>query len=282
MTLNQVLTLAKKKRYAIGHFNTSTFEQMKAIVQASRITRTPVMIGTSEGEVSYLGLERTVALFRQFRRETDIPIFLNLDHAKSFETCQVAIDSGYDSVLFDGSRLPYRENVRLTRKVRDYAKRKNKSLSVEGELGVLPTEASKIYHQKIKIDRTQFTNPFQAQAFVRATRIDRLAPAFGTLHGIQAGGRNPHIDLGLVREIGSALPETFLVMHGGSGTPRSDVKKAIKLGIVNVHISTEIRKLYVDELRKRLKKDEYAPYRTLAPVVAKLTKLIINKIKFFK
>ena len=282
MTLNQVLQRAKKQRSAIGHFNASTFEQLKAIVQASQATKTPVMIGTSGGEVGYLGARQVVALVNEFRKEVKTPIFLNLDHGKSFAICRTAVDAGYDSIHFDGSHLPYRQNLKITRQVRDYAKKKNKNISVEGELGMLPTESSKVYHKKIKIDRKLFTDPSQAAEFVKFTQVDRFAPAFGTLHGIQAGGHNPHIDLNRLKMIAKALPNTFLVMHGGSGTPHSDFRKAIKAGIVNVHISTEIREEYVKSLRKALTKEEYAPYHILEPVVQALTKFIVTKIKLFK
>lgn len=282
MTLNQVLEKAKKGKYAIGHFNASTFEQMKAIVDAANLTKTPAMIGTSEGELQYLGLGRVMALFRQFRSESKVPIFLNLDHARSFGVCKAAIDAGYDSVLFDGSRLPYLENLRVTKKVRDYAKKKDKNISVEGELGMLPTESSKVYRKKIKFDPANFTDPGRAREFVTFTKVDRLAPAFGTLHGIQAGGVNPHIDLTRLKLVAMAAPLAYLVMHGGSGTPDRDVKNAIKSGVVNVHISTEIRQLYVSSLRRELARDEYAPYKILTPVVSQLTKLIATKIKSFK
>src|SRR3989338_36663 len=279
MTLNQILAKAKRGRCAIGHFNASTFEQMKAIVDAAGITKQHVMIGTSEGELAYLGLKRTVALFRQFRRDTKIPIFLNLDHSHSFDICKAAIDAGYDSVLFDGSRMSYEENVRTTKRVRDYAKKIDKNISIEGEFGVLPTESSKVYRTKIKVDPKQFTDPRRAHQFVSLTKVDRLAPSFGTLHGIQAGGVNPHIDLKRLREIAAAVPKTYLVMHGGSGTSAGDVKKAIRAGIVNVHISTEIRLEYVKSLRRELARDEYAPYKILGPVVQNMTKLIVAKIK---
>lgn len=281
-TLNQILKQAKRKKTAIGHFNASTFEQMKAIAQAANLTKTPVMIGTSQGELEYLGLERTVVLFRRFRKECKVPIFLNLDHAKSFAICKAAIDGGYDSVLFDGSRLPYAQNLKITKQVRDYAKKIDRNISVEGELGTLPTESSKVYRTKIKVDPAQFTDPAQAREFFGSTRVDRLAPSFGTLHGIQAGGINPHIDINRLKEISSAVPSAFLVMHGGSGTPSRDIRNAIRAGICNVHISTEIRRLYVESLRRQLRRDEYAPYKILEPVVAAMTKFIAAKIKSFK
>lgn len=280
--LNQILKEVKRKKYAIGHFNASTFEQMKAIVSAATLTKTPVMIGTSEGEAEYLGYERIVALFRQFRKEAQVPVFLNLDHAKSFARCKAAVDAGYDSVHFDGSRLPYRQNVKITRQVVDYARRVNKDISVEGELGILPTESSKVYQRKIRVDTKFFTDPDQAREFVSLTGIDRLAPAFGTLHGIQAGGRNPRVDLARLRKISLAVPATFMVMHGGSGTLAKDIRGAIRAGVSNIHISTEIRQFYVQSLRRELKKNEYAPYKILEPVVQGLTKLIVDKIKSFK
>lgn len=282
-TLNQVLKHAKRKKYAIGHFNAATFEQMKAIVAAADATKTPVMIGTSEGEMKYLGAKRAVALLNEFRKETKVPIFLNADHAKSFEICKEAIDAGYDSVHLDGSHLPYVKNISLTKKVSAYAKKKRRGISVEGELGMMPTESSTVYHKKIKIDKSWFTDPTQAKDFVKKTGIDRLAAVFGTLHGISGSGVNPHIDLERLDEIDKATGAgVYLVMHGGSGTPVQDVKKAIHAGIVNVHISTEIRKLFVENLRRTLKREEYAPYKIYAPIVVKMQKFIEQKIKSFK
>ncbi len=133
--IKEYLKKAQKNHWAIGQFNISNLETLRAIVQAAQNFKSPVIIGTSENESKFIGLKQTIALVRSFREETGLSIVLNLDHGKSFEYIKEAANSGYDAVHFDGSRLPIEENIKIAREITDYAH--NKGILVEGEVGVI-------------------------------------------------------------------------------------------------------------------------------------------------
>ena len=143
------LKKAQEEHFAIGQFNFSDFSQMRAICDAGAALKSPIILGTSEGESKFFGLEEAVAIRDVLRKKTGLPIFLNLDHGKSFEYLKEAIDAGYDMVHFDGSKLPLEENIKITKEVVKYAK--NKGVTVEGEVGRIGTDSSKIYLEKFEI-----------------------------------------------------------------------------------------------------------------------------------
>ena len=147
--------------YAIGQFNISTDEQITAIVEAAKELNAPVIIGTSEGEREFIGVDQVVALVKTWQKETGLPIILNADHCKDFDSAKEVIDAGYDAVHFDGSKLPFKENTEITRRVVEYAKIVNPSIIVEGELGYL--RGGSDIHQEIKIDLSDLTEPEEAK-----------------------------------------------------------------------------------------------------------------------
>ena len=147
--LKQYFDKAQKEGWAIGQFNFSDFTQMKGIVATAEKTKSPVILGTSEGESNFFGLEEAVALRDVLRKRTGLPIFLNLDHGKSFGYLKQAIDAGYDMVHFDGSKLTLEENMKRTKEVVKYAKWKG--VLVEGEVGRIGTDSSKLYSDKFQI-----------------------------------------------------------------------------------------------------------------------------------
>jgi len=280
--LNYYLQQARAGGYALGHFNFATADVLRGIVEATRDAGAPaVMVGTSEGEANFFGLKEAVALVKVIREEYNFPVFLNADHHKSFESCKEAVDCGYDSVLIDASKRPYEENIKLTKEVVDYAKRVNPEILVEGELGYLVTESSKIYKEKIDIPPESLTKPEQAEEFVKKTGVDLFAPAIGNLHGIAAN--EPSIRLDLLTEIKRAVPDKFLVLHGASGLSDDDVRAAIKAGVTNVHFNTELRVAYTEGIHKTLhdKPGETTPYKYLAPAVEEVKKVVAQKIKLF-
>ncbi len=280
MLLNDILKKASKEHWAIGHFNVSNLELLKAVVEAAQAAQAPVMIGTSEGEREWLGLKNAVALVRAYRQ--DYPhIFLNADHTKSVQVAFDAIEAGYDSIHFDGSVLSISKNIQQTREVVEYAKNKNSSISVEGELGYLKGE-SQLSGKKIEIGPSDYTDPEEAAEFVARTGVDRLAIAMGNVHGINLD--EPRLDFNRLAEIRKSVPEgVALVLHAGSGISDADIKKAISLGISNIHISTELRVLFRKELEASLKSqpDEYALYRLEKEVVDNVRDLVRQKLRLF-
>jgi len=270
---------AKKEHWAIGHFNFSTAEQLKAIVEAAAECKSPVMVATSEGETKFIGRQQAVALVKSWQG-LGYPVWLNADHHKSFDSIEEAVDEGYDTVLIDASKLPYDENVKLTKQVVEFAKMKDPLYMVEGELGYLKGD-SKI-ETKVEISPDDYTKPEQAREFVMRTGVDRLAIVFGNIHGIVTE-QSERLDIDRLKAVVAAVPETYLVLHGASGLPAEDIREAIKNGITNVHINTEIRVAYHDALQKELKDDpsETTPYKMLQLSFDETKRVVKEKLELF-
>lgn len=279
LTLRDYFKRAKQEQWAIGHFNFSTADQLRAIVEAAAEAKSPVVVGTSEGEDQFLGHEQSVALVRSWQNAGH-PVFLNADHHKSWESVKGAIDAGYDTVLIDGSKLSFADNLALALQVTQYAESKNPGMMVEGELGYLRGESS--VQTKVEIKREDFTDPEQAREFVEKTGVARLAIAFGNVHGITTQ-QEMRLDLDLLQKIAVKTPQTFLVLHGGSGLLNEEVRQAIQLGITNVHINTELRVVYQEALRQSLEENpsQTTPYKFLEPSFEAAKNLVHRKLELF-
>ena len=197
--LKYYLNKAYKEKFAIGQFNFSNFEQVKGIIAAVKNLKSPVILGTSEGESKFVGLQEAVAMRNVLRQKTGLPIFLNLDHGKSVEYLKEAIKAGYDMVHFDGSKLPLEENIKMSIQVVKLAKKKD--VVVEGEVGRFGTDASRLYTEKFEIKEEDLTNLEDAKLYVKKTGITVLAVSVGTFHGIDSSGVSPHIRLERLRQI---------------------------------------------------------------------------------
>ncbi len=272
---------AALNKWALGHFNFSEDEAIRAIVESAAELKTPIFVGTSEGERSHLGLNQAVGLVKAFREEFNIPIFLNADHTKSFDGVVAAVDAGYDAILADFSALSFEENVKLTKQSVEYAKSKNPDIIVEGELGYVRGE-SKIQKEIIEIKPEDLTKPDEAAQFVKETEVDMLAPAVGNIHGIAANA--PKLDFQRIADIKHAVGENVsLVLHGGSGMSESDFKNAITNGISMIHINTEIRIAFAEAVRRTIAEmpQETTPYKILTPSIEAMRKVIEEKLRIF-
>jgi len=271
---------AYHEKFAIGQFNFSTFEQMKGIVRAAENLKSPVILGTSEGESKFFGLAEAVALRDALRKKTGLPIFLNLDHGKSLEHVKKAILAGYDMVCFDGSQLPLKENIEITKKVVALAQKHG--AVVEGEVGQFRYSASKVYSEKFEIQEEDLTDPADAQLYVEQTNVDALAVSVGNFHGIDVNVVSPHLKLDRLKEIEEKI-KTPLVLHGGSGTPTEDLKKSIQLGIVKININTDVRLAFSHVLRQSLQtnKESIVPYQYLPESIKAVQKTVEEKIRLF-
>src|SRR3989344_3129310 len=286
-TLKQYFEEAKAGGWAIGHFNFSTGDQLKAMVEAAAESKSPVMVATSEGEADFVGRDQAVALVRSYQADGHA-VFWNADHHKSLETCEAALDAHYDTVLIDASKLTYEENVALTKMVVAKAafssKRNfnplNPYILVEGELGYL--RGSSEVQESVEISPADYTQPEQAADFVARTGVDRLAVVFGNIHGIVTK-QQEHLDIEQLKKIVQAVPNTPLVLHGGSGLPAEEIKLAIQNGIANVHINTELRVAYHDELQRQLEKEpkQTTPYKYLEPAAEEVKKMVKAKLELF-
>lgn len=270
--------------YALGQFNVSTADQMKAVMEAGRkFDLLPVMIGTSEGEWKFLGARQAVKLCEAYEEETGLPIMLNADHTKSLENVKKALEAGYNSIHFDGSELDYEENVALTKQAVEMARAVSPDISVEGELGHIGgTGSSKVFTEEVKIDERYLTDPQQALDFVERTGVDRLGVAIGNLHGISLAAQ-PKLDIERLSAIQKLLAgRCVLVLHGGSGIPDEQIQAAIRNGIRKININTELRLAFTEALKKTLNEsDETTPYKYFAPAIDAMQKVVEEKVHLF-
>ena len=280
-TLQEYFADAKRDHWAVGHFNFATADVLRAIIDGAQAAGAPcVMVGTSPGEASFLGMRAAVALVRAARQESGFPVFLNADHFKSFDACRAAIDAGYDTVLFDGGAQPYDVNVIEARRVWQYAQTKRGNYMVEGELGYI--KGSSEVQKAVTIGPEDYTKPDQAADFVRRTGVERLAIVFGNIHGIVTQQKE-ELDLDRLRAIARAVPAVHLVLHGASGLPDEQVAAAIVSGITNVHFNTELRVAYQGGLKGEIAQepDQTTPYKLLAPADKAVRELVESKVRLF-
>ncbi|MCI0532939.1 class II fructose-bisphosphate aldolase family protein [bacterium] len=291
-SLKEIIADAESGHKAIGHFNISNIEGLWGVFGAARELGVPVIIGVSEGERKFIGVRQSVALIRSLREEFDYPVYLNADHTYSVEGVREAALAGFDSIIFDGAKMPFAENIAKTKECVDFAHSVNPEILVEGEVGFIGT-SSKIWEEipeGASITSEMLTTPEQAREFVEKTRVNLFAPAVGNIHGMfkkMAGGeRNAaaeeKLDIGRIKAIREAAGAP-LVLHGGSGIADADFVSAIQAGIGIVHISTELRKAYHDALEKSLQDDpdELAPYRTMAPAVEAIKQAALGRLRLF-
>ncbi|MEK7652560.1 MAG: class II fructose-bisphosphate aldolase [Patescibacteria group bacterium] len=283
-TLKETIKEAEKNGIAVGHFNISNIEGLHAVFNVAKKLNLPVIIGVSEGERDFIGVKQVVVLVKSLREENDYPIFLNADHTYSFEKVKEAVDAGFDSVIFDGAKLSMEENIRITKQCVEYAQKINPEILVEAELGFIGS-SSKILDkipEEVNLDKDSLTKPEEAKKFVKQTRINLFAPAVGNIHGMLGIGKDPSLNIELIKEIRkeAGVP---LVLHGGSGTSDKDFKKAIKAGVSVIHINTELRFAYRSAVQISLQEnpDEIAPYKIMKGAVLAMEKVVEEKLKLF-
>ncbi|MBI3304942.1 class II fructose-bisphosphate aldolase [Candidatus Parcubacteria bacterium] len=277
----EVLKRARLGRYAVGQFNVSDNEQLRAVVEAAVKLKSPVILGTSEGERKFWGLKQVTALVAAWREQTGLPIILNADHSKSFGAAKEACDAGYDAIHIDASEKLFEENLRITKQIVEYVKSKNPDILVEGELGYLPG-SSALLKEAVEIKPGYLTDPSAAAQFSKETGIDTLAVSIGNFHGITvAEEASEHLDLDRLVEIRKAT-SAMLVLHGGSGIAAREVRSAIARGIVKVNINTELRVAYVGTLEKTLaESDETTPYKIWPEAIEAVAKVVEEKLHLF-
>ncbi|MFH1451271.1 MAG: class II fructose-bisphosphate aldolase [bacterium] len=267
---------AAKEGWAMGQFNFSTLEQLRAIFLAAEKLQAPTILGTSEKESLFFGIAEAVALVRIFRKRSGLPIFLNLDHGKDLSYLKRVADFGYDAVHFDGSQLPLRENIKKTAQLVEYCCKKG--VLVEGEVGVL-AGSGKNDLGKIAVAEKSLTRPQEAAEFVAKTKVDSLAISVGNVHGVYR--QMPQIDYLRIKEIKKTI-KAFLVFHGGSGFGSKEITAAIKAGIVKININTELRIAWRTALERSLRQSqEIKPYNLLLSVSEAVEKTVEDKIRLF-
>lgn len=271
MLTNSLKILSKiKKGKALCAFNFSTFEVAEAIVKTAAKLKTPVILQTSQGEASFLNPEiaQSIAVF--LNKKYNLPLSLNLDHGKDLNLIKRCIQAGYTSIHFDSSNLPLEKNIEISKRVVCLCR--ERGASVEGEVGIVPGESAILQKKKQKI---LLTNPKQAVTFVKETGVDFLAVSIGEKHGLD----KPKLQFELLEKI-VRLIKVPLVLHGGSGILKSDLKKTISLGIRKINFNTELRLAWTNGLKMAFKKhpQEIVPYKILPTTQAAVAKVVMEKI----
>jgi len=283
-TLAEVLHDAQRRGVAVGHFNFSDLVTLQASVAAARELNVPVMVGVSEGERAFVGVRQAAALVKSLREETGHPIFLNADHTHSLEKAKEAARAGFDEIIFDGSGMPFDENVAQTAKAVAAIKSINPAILVEGEVGYIGTSSEILTKAPEGIGT--LTTPEEAVQFVNATHVDVLAPAVGNMHGLLQsmvrGEAQKRLDLERIGALHAACG-IFMTLHGGSGTNDHDFQRAIKAGMTIVHVNTELRLAWRRGLEATLKAhpDEVAPYKILPGAYDAVKAVVTARLKLF-
>ena len=280
-TLRETIEEYKKAGKGMGHFNISDSNQLHAVVAAARETGLPVIVGLSEGERVFFPLAEVRALVDQYQAQ-GVQVYLNADHTYSVEKVQEAIAAGVDSVVIDGAKLPFAENLHLLTMSVKYARASGHDVLMEGELGYIGTSSNVMESlpEGAAITEDMMTKPEELKKLIEDAGLDLAAPAVGNIHGIITSGQ-PKLSISRIAQLAQTA-SVPLVLHGGSGSPDEEFVEAIKAGITMVHINTDIRVIYHDELKKALESGhEVAPYKFISPAVAATTAYVAQKITLF-
>ncbi|MCX6808054.1 MAG: class II fructose-bisphosphate aldolase [Candidatus Berkelbacteria bacterium] len=262
------LKKARANGYAIGAFNTANLEVTKAICSAASKADFPILIQTTPGAIEYAGLKQLFDIITDEIKSSGAKAGIHLDHAHDFLTVKQAIDIGYSSVMFDGSKYPYEENILMTEKVVDYAHKFG--VSVEAEVGIIGREEGGRLSGK-----AVYSGPPEVVKFVEETGVDSIAISVGNEHGAPEGEK---LDLSLLERISNVV-EIPLVMHGASGLSHGDIRHAMGIGVAKFNIDTNIRKAFTSALESSDETD----YRVaMEDAMAHVEKVVLQYIKLFR
>jgi len=245
VTLDDLLPRARRDGYAIGAFNFCNAETLQAIVEAADEARAPVIAIVGPLELPLLGPKLIRKMAEAIAEEALVPVCLHLDHAPTLEMASACLDAGFPSVMLDGSHLPFEGNVALTRRVAELARAYG--ATVEGELGALGRTDGLLGEGHN--GRSTLTDPLEARAFVERTGIDALAISVGNAHGVYCG--EPNLDFERLAQV-SELVDVPIVLHGGTGIPREQFRRAIKMGVCKVNVATELALCYGETVSEAL------------------------------
>ena len=251
ITLKEILRTAEEKRYGVGAFNVDCHDTVEGVLNAAEKRRAPVIINLAEVHYEAAGKDQFIPYLFDRVTRSPIPIVVNLDHGYTYDSAIKAIHLGYSSVMFDGSKLSYEENIRQTKEIVKVAH--TAGVSVEAELGrVVGLEGE--LGAAIAADRGAFTDPDEALNFVEETGIDALAVSIGTVHGVFKG--EPELDFELLERLNKKI-SIPLVLHGGSGLSADDFKKAIYYGIRKINVYTSLYKAALEDIKNQLADEHF-------------------------
>ena len=279
VTTKEMLKKAQKGRYGIGAFNANNMEIIQAIIETAEEEKAPVILQASQGAIKYAGLDMIVAMVKAVAEKANIPVALHLDHGTDYHQNIKCLRAGFTSLMYDGSKLPFDENVEMTKKVVEMAHACD--IPVEAELGQIgkmgDSDEPGVALERVK---ESMAVPEEALKFVELTEIDFLAAAVGTIHGC----RTPFAKLDIPRiERIRELTGVPLVLHGASGANDEEVKKGIAAGICKINIDTRIRMKFTEKMREIIKTnpEEIDPRKILGPAKNAAKEIIRDRIRVF-
>ena len=288
---------AYQGHYAIGAFNVNNMEIIQGIMEAAKEEESPVILQASEGARNYAGQEYIVGLVKTALQDyPEIPTALHLDHGSSYEICKACIDGGFTSVMYDGSKHSFEENVKVTKQIVEYAH--DKGVVVEAELGRLAG-----VEDLVSVDAKDaiFTDPEEAAEFVELTGCDSLAIAIGTSHGAYKFKGDPYLDYERLEKVGKLLPDYPIVLHGAStvipefvekcnayggkvlgakGVPEDMLRKAATMAVCKINIDSDLRLAMTGTIRKYFAEHpaDFDPRQYLKPARENIKQLVKHKL----
>lgn len=240
-TMKDLLKVAKENQFAVPAFNICSYDMMKAIMEEVEEQKAPVILEIHPDEIAYLN-DEFVAAAKEYAHNSKVPVVIHMDHGGSVKDVMRAIRNGYTSVMIDASTQTFEDNMSLTKEVVKLAHDVN--VSVEAELGTIGNNGSAEGGSANII----YTDPNQAEEFVKETGIDTLAVAIGTAHGLYPKDMTPKLNIDLLKELNQRIDIPF-VLHGGSGNPDSEVSEAVKYGVAKVNLSSDLKSVFFEALR---------------------------------
>ena len=297
VTSTEMFKKAYAGKYAVGAFNVNNMEIIQGICDAAKAEQSPLILQVSAGARKYAKHIYLVKLVEAAMEDTDLPICLHLDHGADFEICKACVDGGFTSVMIDGSKHPFEENIELTKRVVDYAH--NKGVVVEAELGKLAGVEDAV---KVNTKDATYTDPDQAVEFVERTGVDSLAIAIGTSHGAYKFKGKPELDFARLEKITNMLPGFPLVLHGAStvlpefvakcnkyggkiegaqGCPEEMLRRAGTFGVCKINIDTDIRLAMTASIREFFMEhpSEFDPRSYLKPARQAVQDMVAHKMR---
>ena len=297
VTTKEMFKKSMDEHFAIGAFNVNNMEIIQGIVDAAAEENSPVILQASAGAIKYARIGYLTKMVEAALEEHNIPVALHLDHGPDFETCKMCVDNGFTSVMFDGSKYDFEENIRLTKQVVDYAHAHG--VVVEAELGKLAGIEDDV---NVASSDAMYTDPMQAKEFVERTGCDSLAIAIGTSHGAYKFKGEAKLRFDILAKVKELIPNTPIVLHGAStvipelvemcnkyganipgakGVPDEMLHQASLLGVSKINVDTDLRLAMTAQIRKVFIEDPsvFDPRKYLAPAREQIKQTVQHKIR---
>lgn len=282
VSMKEILEDARKRKYAVGAFDVSNYEMVRAVIDTAEKLNSPVILMGLRVDLENKGIDYLTSMAKTAAEVSSVPVCFHLDHSRDVDFLKKAIEKGFSSVMIDGSKLDFNDNVSLTKQVCDIAHAKN--ITVEAELGHVTDAIVGDGSQKEATEdpKEYLTKPEEAEEFIRLTEVDALAVAVGTAHGVYI--EEPKLDIERLKKINevSSVP---LVMHGGSGVSDEEIRKSIDAGMCKINIYSELLNAFFSSLKNELNKlDNMSTWPNVVykNPLEEMKKVVEHKIKLFR